>query len=181
MAKMDNWRMKFSYKFTNDNIYDNIQVRIKNMDEKRATYISKYNKDNYKMYPFRVKKSDIKLIEKLDNISNRNSYLTNLILEDIEPSVLTIKQIKDIVRPILAKHNIKEAYLFGSYSRGEANRNSDVDIYCEEGDVTTLWKLSAFYDELRNALGKEVDIVTIDSEIDHYLLEQIEEDKIKIC
>ena len=104
-----------------------------------------------------------------------------MILNDIEPNILTIKQIKDKIRPIMAKHNIKNAYLFGSYSRGEAHNNSDVDIYCEEGDVNTLWKLSAFYDELREALGKKVDIVTIGSEIDPYLLEQIEEDKIKIC
>ena len=151
------------------------------MNKNRADYIAKFNKDNYKMYPFRVKKNEIDLIDKLETVDNRNSYIRDLILEDINPSILTIKQIKDRVRPIFAKHNIKEAYLFGSYSRGEANRNSDVDIYCEEGDVTTLWKLSAFCDELRDVLGKDVDIVTIGSEIDPYLIEQIEEDKIRIC
>ena len=151
------------------------------MNSNRADYLNKFNKENYKMYPFRVKKNDTALIEKLDNVSNRNSYIRDLILEDINPCILTIKQIKDKVRPIMVKHNIKEAYLFGSYSRGEANRNSDVDIYCEEGDVTTLWKLSAFYNELREALGKNVDIITIGSKIDQYLIEQIEEDKIRIC
>lgn len=151
------------------------------MNKNRADYIAKFNKDNYKMYPFRIKKNEIDLIDKLETVDNRNSYIRDLILEDINPSILTIKQIKDKVRPILARHNIKEAYLFGSYSRGEANRNSDVDIYCEEGDVTTLWKLSAFCDELREALGKKVDIVTIGSGIDTYLMEQIEEDKIRIC
>ena len=151
------------------------------MDVNRAAYISKFNKEKYKMYPFRVKKEDTELIKWLDSVPNRNSYILSLILEDIRPSVLSIKQIKERVRPIMAKHNIDEAYLFGSYSRGEANRSSDVDLYCTEGDVTTLWKLSAFYDELRNALGKEVDIVTIGSEIDPHLLKQIEEDIIRIC
>ena len=151
------------------------------MNKSQADYISNYNKENYKMYPFRIKKSDTDLINKLDSVPNRNSYITNLILEDINPGILTIKQIKDILRPIMARHNIKEAYLFGSYSRGEANKDSDVDIYCDEGDVTTLWKLSAFYDELKAALGKDVDIITIGSEIDCYLLKQIEEDMIKIC
>ena len=28
----------------------------------------------------------------------------------------------------MEKHGIKEVYLFGSYARGEANNNSDVDI-----------------------------------------------------
>jgi len=151
------------------------------MRENRAKYIDTYNKENYKMYPFRVKKNNKELIKKLESVSNRNSYITNLILEDINPSILTIKQIKDKIRPVMKKHNIKEAYLFGSYARGEANRNSDVDIYCEEGDVDTLWKLSAFYDELRQLLGKDVDIVLMGSNIDQKFLEQIEEDKIKIC
>ena len=151
------------------------------MGMKHLNYINEYNKENYKMYPFRIKKSDVDLIEKLDNVSNRNSYIRDLILEDIKPSILSIKRIKEIARPIFNKHNIKEAYLFGSYSRGEANKNSDVDIYCEEGDVTSLWKLSSFQNELEEALGKDVDIVTIGSDIDPYLIEQINEDKIRIC
>ncbi|MBQ2052724.1 MAG: nucleotidyltransferase domain-containing protein, partial [Bacilli bacterium] len=91
------------------------------MAVKRADYIRKYNKDNYKMYPFRIKRSDTRLIDKLDSVSNRNGYLTNLILEDIDPGVLTIKQIKDRIKPIVEKHGINNVYLFGSYARGEAN------------------------------------------------------------
>ncbi len=32
----------------------------------------------------------------------------------------------------------KDVYLFGSYARGEANRNSDVDIYCDNDDIKPL-------------------------------------------
>ena len=151
------------------------------MDENRANYVSKFNKENYKMYPFRVKRSDTKLIDKLDSVSNRNSYLTNLILEDVNPSVLTIKQIKEKIKPVMEKHGIKNVYLFGSYSRGEANRNSDVDIYCDKGDVDTLWKHSALRDELVEALGKDVDVITIGSQMHDYFRQQLEEDMIKIC
>jgi hypothetical protein len=151
------------------------------MDESRANYISKFNKENYKMYPFRVKRSDTKLIDKLDSVSNRNSYLTNLILEDVDPSVLTIKQIKEKIKPVMEKHGIKNVYLFGSYSRGEANRNSDVDIYCDKGDVDTLWKHSALRDELVEALGKDVDVIIIGSQMHDYFRQQLEEDMIKIC
>ena len=151
------------------------------MNAKRAKYISEFNKENYKMYPFRIKKSETKLINKLDNVSNRNSYLTNLILEDIEPDILTIKQIKERIKPIMQKHEIKDVYLFGSYARGEANRNSDVDIYCDKGDVDTLWKHSAFEDELVEALGKDVDVITIGSQMHDYFRQQLEEDMIKIC
>lgn len=147
----------------------------------KTNYINEYNKEKYKMYPFRVKKSDEELIAKLDSVSNRNKYITRLILEDLNPGVLTIKQIKERIKPVMDKHNIKEIYLFGSYSRGEANRESDVDIYCENGDVDSLWKKSAFRDELEEALGKEVDIVTIGSQMPALFRQQLEKDMIKLC
>ena len=151
------------------------------MSPNQSKYISSYNKENYKMYPFRVKKSDTELIKKLDSVTNRNAYITKLIENDLNPGVLSIKQIKERIKPVMKKHKIEETYLFGSYARGEANNKSDVDIYCSEGDVDTLWKLSAFHDELEEALGKEVDIVTIGSEMHEYFRKQLEEDMIKIC
>ena len=93
-------------------------------------------------------------------------HTTNAIMEYLHSGVLTLEQIKERIRPVLDKHGIKEAYLFGSYSRNEANKNSDIDIYCDKGDVDTLWKQSAFRDELEKALGKEVDLVIMDEEID---------------
>ena len=47
------------------------------MSTNQLSYISKYNKKNYKMYQFRVKKSDIEMIQKLDSIYNRTEYITN--------------------------------------------------------------------------------------------------------
>ena len=151
------------------------------MPSNQANYISKYNKENYKMYQFRVKRSDNELIEKLDNVSNRNGYITNLILEDIRPSVLTIKQIKERIKPVMERHGIKDVYLFGSYARGEANSNSDVDIYCDPGDVDILFKAVAFEEELEEALRKKVDVVTIGSSMHDFFRQQLEEDMIKIC
>ena len=151
------------------------------MSKKKLKYISDYNKENYKMYQFRIRKNNAELIEKLENVSNRNDYITNLIANDINNKVLTIKQIKDRIRPIMTKYNIKEVYLFGSYARGEAKSSSDVDIYCEKGDADTMWKLSELKEELKNVLGKDVDIVTFDSEMYDFFRKQLEEDMIKLC
>ena len=151
------------------------------MASNHIEYISNYNKKNYKMYQFRVKKSDKKLIEKLDSVKNRSCYITNLVMEDIDPSVLTIKQIKERILPVMKKHRIKDVYLFGSYARGEANRNSDVDIYCSSGDVSTLIEEVAFINELESALGKKVDLVTIGSQMHVFFKKQLDKDKIKIC
>ena len=147
----------------------------------KEAYINQYNKDNYKMYQFRVRKSDTDLINKLDNVQNRNSYITNLIINDIKPNILSIKQIKERIKPIIKKHKIKDVYLFGSYSRGEANENSDVDIYCDKGDLKTLYDEVDLIDEFENALGKKVDLVTIGSSMQDFFKQQIEEDMIKIC
>lgn len=151
------------------------------MSKNKILYIAKYNKENYKMYQFRVKKNELDLIERLDGISDRNAYLLNLIKEDFYPSILTIRQIKERIRPIIEKYNVKDVYLFGSYSRGEANRNSDVDIYCDSGNIKTLFDLSDFSDELEKALGKKVDVVTIGSQMHPHFKEQLEKDMIKIC
>ena len=144
-------------------------------------YIDDFNKETYKMFPFRVRKDNIEVINKLNNVPNKNKYIVSLIENNINPSVLTLKQIKTRILPVMAKHNIHEVFLFGSYARGEANNKSDVDIYCESGDIRTLIDQGFFEDELEEALGKEVDIVFIGSQMDDYFKQQLEGDLIKIC
>ena len=150
------------------------------MAKNQIDYIASYNKENYKMYPFRVKKSEKDLIDKLESVANRNKYITDLLLEDIHPSILTIKQIKDKIKPVMDKHGVCEVYLFGSYARGEANRNSDVDIYCDSGGLRTLYDEVDFINELEDALGKKVDVVTIGSEMHAYFKQQLEKDMIRL-
>lgn len=144
-------------------------------------YIDRFNKETYKMFPFRVRKDNVEVINKLNSVPNKNKYIINLIEENINPSILTIKQIKDAIMPVMAKHNIHEVYLFGSYARGEANSQSDVDIYCEKGDIKTLIDQGFLEDELVEALGKEVDVIFIGSQMDDYFKQQLEGDLIKLC
>lgn len=116
----------------------------------------------------------------MSNIKNNKTYQFITKKSDINPSILTLKQIKERIRPIIEKYNIKEVYLFGSYARGEANRNSDVDIYCSHGDVNNLYDEVGLIKELEDALGKKVDVVTIGSKIHPIFKEQLDKDKIKI-
>lgn len=97
---------------------------------------SNFNKNNYKMYQFRVKKSDTDVINYFDNIGNRNSYIFSLINTDMNKSIYTIKIIKNIIKSILNKYEFR--YLFGSYARGEAKDTSDIDIYCNRGNIRIL-------------------------------------------
>ena len=151
-----------------------------NMSFDQNSYIAKYNKENYKMYQFRVKKTNAHIISKLDSVSNKNEYINELIFKD-SGGVLTLKQIKDIIKPILHKHGIDEVYLFGSYARGEATSKSDVDIYCEKGNVRTLIQQGFLEEELEKALKKDVDIVFTTSQMNDFFRNQLEGDLIKLC
>ncbi len=42
--------------------------------------------------------------------------------------VYTIEEIKKLIYEIFKKYGIEKAYIFGSYARGEAKQDSDVDI-----------------------------------------------------
>ncbi len=151
------------------------------MSFNQKEYIDNFNKQTYKMFPFRVRKDDTLVIKKLGSVSNLNKYIYSLIENDINPSVLTLKQIKDRILPILAKHNIFEVYLFGSYARGEAKNTSDVDIYCEAGDIKTFIDQGFLEEELEKSLGKKVDLIFIGTTFSDYFKEQLEKDKIKLC
>jgi len=147
----------------------------------QSEYINSYNKRNYKMIPFRVRLDDEDVMKKLSSVPSKNNYILSLIYNDINPSVLTIKQIKDRVLPILAKHGINEVYLFGSYARGEAKSTSDVDIYCSAGDVKSFVDQGLLEEELEKALGKSVDLLFIGSRMDEYFKAQLDGDKIRLC
>ena len=152
------------------------------MSFNQKEYIADYNKNYYKMYQFRVRKDNKKVIEFLNGLKNKNGYIIKKIENDINPSpVLTIKQIKERIMPILHKHNIFEIYLFGSYSRGEANKDSDVDIYCEPGDIRTLFNQMDLEEELESALGKKIDLIFTEATLDEYFEEQLRKDMIKLC
>ena len=144
-------------------------------------YISHFNKETYKMFPIRVRKDNGLVIDKLNHVRNKNQYILGLIEKDVNPSILTLKQIKSAIMPVLASHGIREVYLFGSYARGEANNESDVDIYCESGDVASLLNQIDLEEELEKALGKEVDLIFIGSQMDGYFAEQLKGDLIKLC
>ncbi len=148
-------------------------------DQKK--YVNSYNKETYKMFPFRVRKDNKLVMDKLLTEKNVNKYILDLIEENVNPGVLTIKQIKERILPVLAKHQIHEVYLFGSYSRGEATRNSDVDIYCESGDIKSLWDAAGLDDELKEALGKDVDVIFTSATMNSFFKEQLDKDKIRLC
>lgn len=76
-------------------------------------------------------------------------------------NVFTISKIKEIVKPIAEKYNVEEIYLFGSYARGEATEDSDLDFLVFGGKNFKLTLIFALAEELREAFQKEVDVFEI--------------------
>ena len=71
-----------------------------------------------------------------------------------------IKKIKSKIGEILKKNKVKRAGIFGSYSRGEQKKDSDVDILVDIKDKNM--SLLGFIElklKLEDALGKKVDLV----------------------
>ena len=75
-------------------------------------------------------------------------------------SVYSIEQIKERITPVARNYGVKRVMLFGSYARGKATEDSDIDLHVYCGDIRGLFKLSGFRLDLVDALGKEVDVVT---------------------
>ncbi|MGM9857871.1 MAG: nucleotidyltransferase family protein [Bacilli bacterium] len=151
------------------------------MSFNQLKYVKSYNKNNYKMYQFRVKKSDNEIIDYLDTLENRNQYIVSLINENLNRSVYTIKEIKNLIKPILNKYGITNINLFGSYARGEAKSTSDIDIYCDKGNIKTFIDQGMLEDELEKVLNKKVDIIFDTSTMDENFKNIIMEDMIKLC
>lgn len=76
------------------------------------------------------------------------------------------------MQPIFVNYGINRAVLFGSYSKGEANTKSDIDLLVDSG-LKGL-RFVGFVEDLRSSLDKDMDVfdvthlkkdTTIDTEI----------------
>lgn len=76
-------------------------------------------------------------------------------------NVFSLEDIANVAKPIAKKYGVKELYLFGSYARGEADGNSDLDFLVFGGDNFKRTMIFAFAEELREALRKDVDVFEI--------------------
>lgn len=61
---------------------------------------------------------------------------------------------------VLAQYDVSEAYLFGSFARGEQTPNSDIDLRLVCGNAMTFDTLYELSHELERELGRKVEIVT---------------------
>ena len=85
--------------------------------------------------------------------------LINKLKIDEEHGILTVDKIKKLLIPILEKHNIRYCYLFGSYARGDAKENSDIDLLVDT-DITGM-DFFRLVETIRKALHKKIDLLRL--------------------
>ena len=74
--------------------------------------------------------------------------------------MISPSDISTAVSRVLARYDVHEAYLFGSFARGEQAPDSDIDLRLVCGNTMTFGALYELSHELENELGRKVDIVT---------------------
>lgn len=73
--------------------------------------------------------------------------------------IYTLEEIKAIIAPIALCYNMKEVYLFGSYARGEATAESDIDLMVDFYQPIDLFTLAEIIQSFETALQKKVDVL----------------------
>jgi len=98
---------------------------------------------------------------------------------DEEHGILSITRIEEVCREVFSSYDVEYCYLFGSYAKGKASEESDVDLL-----ISTSVSGMRFYEiveELREKLKKKVDLLDVLQLKDNVeLLNEILKDGVKI-
>ena len=89
----------------------------------------------------------------------------------------TIEELQRLIAPIARQHGVKSVSLFGSYARGSATAESDVDLLIEKGQLRSLFQLSGFRLAVEDTLRLPVDLVTSEAS-DQKFVDMISKDKV---
>jgi uncharacterized protein len=71
-----------------------------------------------------------------------------------------LRQKREDIRRIAAKHGVSSIRVFGSVARGQAKPDSDLDLLIDVGPTTSSWFPAGLILDLENLLGCRVEVVT---------------------
>ncbi|MBM4027088.1 MAG: nucleotidyltransferase family protein [Planctomycetes bacterium] len=71
-----------------------------------------------------------------------------------------LKEKRDDILDIAAKHGAYNVRVFGSVARGEDRPDSDVDLLVDAGPTTSSWFPAGLILDLEQILGRQVEVVT---------------------
>lgn len=83
---------------------------------------------------------------------------------DLQPTdtitVFSLSELRQMIKPLIERYGMKSAQLFGSYARGEADGESDIDVLVDRGSCGFL-DICALADDIYHASGKLSDVYDI--------------------
>ena len=82
----------------------------------------------------------------------------------------TIEQIKQRLTPVFQENNVRKATLFGSYGKGSATAQSDVDLLVDSG--LRGMRFFALLEDVCTSLDCEVDLIDAEDIIPNSLVDQ---------
>jgi uncharacterized protein len=85
---------------------------------------------------------------------------------------LSLPEARGDINRIASAHGARNVRVFGSTRRGDAKTSSDLDLLVDMAQGRSLFDLVALSDELEDALGIEVDVVT-EGSLSPYLRDRI--------
>ncbi len=98
---------------------------------------------------------------------------------DEEHGLVSVDEIKEVCNEVFSQYDVSYCYLFGSYARGDARENSDIDLFIS----TSLTGLDfiELIEKLHSTLNKNVELIK-SSEIEGFnkLVDDVLKEGIKI-
>lgn len=94
--------------------------------------------------------------------------------------IYTIEEIKEKAVPVAVKYGVDSLSLFGSYARGEADKNSDIDFIFLKGDINGLLDYFGMINDLEDVFQCHIDLVEKKAIKDDVFLEEIGREEIKL-
>ena len=105
--------------------------------------------------------------------------ISKINLLDEEHGVLSIDDIKKVCKKVFTDYSVDFCYLFGSYAKGRARGDSDVDLMIST--ETTGLKYYELTERLREELHKKVDLLDIKQLVNNeILLKEVLQEGIKV-
>ena len=107
------------------------------------------------------------------------NHMISVLNEKATSIVLKIETIKEVVSNICSKYKVNACYLFGSYAKGKARSDSDIDLMIvSELEGIEYYQLLG---DLENRLKKKIDLIRLETAIQNVkLMNEILKEGVKI-
>lgn len=92
---------------------------------------------------------------------------------------MSTQTMQQVIADYFKTQPVLKAWIFGSFARGEEKANSDVDILFvpdRSGKPFTLFTMGGMYMDLKDLLGRDVDLIE-DGSLRPYAVESANRDK----